>query len=128
MATALITASVYCKFCRKWKTPSHINRQSERQGSFCHDCYYKFLVWELVEFAKGEPPPGCPECGRSKEELAMAAEREGALDGDNVSMFMHVKDGIMQLLCKPCSDRYSATSGMFKGTQFEHDAKLKGYK
>lgn len=48
----------------------------------------------------GAPPPGCQACGLTWRELS---ERTA---GQAVTMFLHPKDGILQVLCAKCSDAY----------------------
>lgn len=51
----------------------------------------------------GEPPKACQGCNTPFMDLA---EEPGGKFGD-VGMMLAHKDGIYQLLCQPCADRYA---------------------
>lgn len=71
----------------------------------------------------GDPPWGCQECG------VTFADLESATADGNVSMYMHTKDGIYQVLCRQCSDAYERKRlDLFGGTVYGHLKKLKGTK
>ena len=52
----------------------------------------------------GSIPPGCQECHRTIQELDELSQREGRAD---TRLVMHVKDGIYQLLCVWCDEKYT---------------------
>jgi hypothetical protein len=55
------------------------------------------MLSDMSNFAKGEPPRFCHECGRSFESLATAAP------GDSVKMIGYQrKDGCAQIICLDC--------------------------
>jgi hypothetical protein len=64
----------------------------------CLSCYEKHE--QALEALSGKREPECQECLKSLTDLA--AER----GTDTVPMVAHWKDGVYQLLCVRCSDRY----------------------
>ena len=49
----------------------------------------------------GEIPVACQECGKTLDQLAAESA------SDDIRMEVHAKDGIYELLCQPCGDRYA---------------------
>jgi len=77
----------------------------------CRRCHEWHL--QALKALAGEPPSGCQECGRSFKEL------EELAPGGNVRMYVHPKDGLYQILCPRCSDRYvRKRRDLVKGTPF----------
>ena len=73
-------------------------------------------MWHLaaLDVLAGGIPPGCQACGATWEFL-----RDSAVGAENVSMSCVPKDGILQLLCKPCCDAYVLKrADLYKGTPF----------
>ena len=71
----------------------------------------------------GAPPKGCQECG-----VTFATLESSAPDG-NVSMYVHQKDAIYQLLCRNCSDAYERKRlDLYGSTVYGHEKRLKGAK
>lgn len=108
-----------CRFCSKWR------HQREFLGdptlAPCWDCYH----WNqaAIRVLAGAPPPGCQVCGLTWQQL-----REQT-PGDNVPMFLHPRDGILQLLCKACSDAYERKRlDLYAGTPYGWVRKLAGAK
>jgi hypothetical protein len=62
----------------------------------CWHCY----EWHqhALKMLAGKPPPGCQDCGLKFADLPEI--------GGDTKMYLHVKDGIYQVLCKTCSDAY----------------------
>ena len=91
-----ILITVRCRFCSKPRNPKEFI--GGPTVGFCLDC----LTWHehALKVLAGEVPKGCQECGAT---MLQVAERT---PGGDVPMRMHVKDGIYQLLCVPCSDVY----------------------
>jgi hypothetical protein len=100
-ATRYSTAQVItaqCRRCSKWRSLDEFVAGGPQDG-YCLRC----LEWHraaLDHLATGKTPSGCQECERSLDELSRAA---GSAD---VKMYLHPKDGIYQVLCGTCSDRY----------------------
>lgn len=87
----------------------------------CWSCY----EWhgKALAMLAGHPPPGCQECGVTFDHLKRITP------GGNVRMYLHPKDGIYQILCRTCSDRYTPKRlDLYGDTQFGWDHKLKGAK
>jgi hypothetical protein len=63
---------------------------------------FRCLEWHhnAIRVLAGDPPPGCQECGLTFADLK-AFDNAG-----NLRMYLHVKDGIYQILCTTCSDKY----------------------
>lgn len=61
----------------------------------------------------GEPPPGCQECGLSFADLDKRAA------GGNISMSIVPKDGIYQVICELCAEKYfPKRADLLAGTDF----------
>ena len=83
----------------------------------CRKCEEKHLA--ALDVLSGNPPTACGECGVTFEQLA---ERTGE---DHVPMFMHLKDGMYQLLCAACDRKYvRQRKDMYGPTQFGWERKL----
>lgn len=89
--------TVRCHYCSHPRTPTEILKIGTGGAIMCWHCY----EWHLkaLKMLCGQPPPGCQTCGVTFDELA---ERSS---GD-CCMYVHPKDGIYQVLCRACSDRY----------------------
>ncbi len=87
-----------CHYCSHFRSPSEIQPIGTGGAQICWRC----IEWhgEAIRMLAGKSQPrGCQECGITFAELkARAAE--------DVRMYLHQKDGIYQILCKPCSDDY----------------------
>lgn len=89
-----------CHYCSKFRNPNEILRLP---GSvkLCWRCY-EWHHRALASLTRGVPPPGCQSCGVKFMEL-----KEELGDG-NVQMCIQVKDGVYQVLCKPCGMNYAS--------------------
>lgn len=90
------------------------------RGWLCQDC----LLWHFhtLDFLGGAVPLGCQMCERSWELL----EAEARTVDSRVSMYAVPKDGIYQLLCSPCKDKYvPKRRDMYGDTAYGHQLKLK---
>ena len=87
-----------CPYCSKFRHPKEIMPLGTGGAKICWHCY----GWHqaAVRVLSGQPPPGCQECGVTFRALSDAA------GGGDIRMYIHAKDGIYQVLCKACSDRY----------------------
>lgn len=88
-----------CHYCSKYRHPHEVMRLpgGVRMCWHCHEWHGK----AMMALATGVPPPGCQNCGVSVADL-----KDERGDG-NVQMCIHVKDGVYQVLCKPCSAVYA---------------------
>jgi hypothetical protein len=106
-----------CRFCSKFRSPAEFIHNAT--SGYCWHCY----AWHqsaLKMLATAEYPPGCQECGL---DIAVLRERE---PGD-FRMYLHPKDGIYQVLCKTCSDKYERKRlDLYGNTPYGHVQKLKG--
>jgi hypothetical protein len=112
---------VRCHYCSKFRSPHEIVNIGTGGAMMCWHC----LEWhkEALMVLAGHPPPGCQECG------VTFAELKGIDPGGNVRMYVHPKDGLYQVLCKPCSDAYLPKRvDLYGDTQYGWDKKLKGAK
>lgn len=89
-----------CHYCSKFRPAAEIRKLGTGGAKICFRC----IEWHdrAIRVLAGQPPDGCQECG-----LSFKALKDSALTG-NLKMFLHVKDGIYQILCTPCSDKYEA--------------------
>lgn len=79
------------------------------------------LEWHshALDLLAGGIPPGCQECEVSFDDM-----RRSAADAD-IRMYVVPRDGIYQVLCRRCCDRYvRSRRDLYKGTQFGSDQKL----
>jgi hypothetical protein len=107
-----------CRFCSRHSNPHEFVH--DPIIGYCWHCY-EWHQRALHMLASGEMPPGCQECNRSKDELLREAG-----DGD-LRMYVHPKDGIYQVLCKRCSDRYERKRlDLYADTPHGFRQKLKG--
>jgi hypothetical protein len=64
-------------------------------------------------------PQGCHVCNKSMKQLS------DETPGSDVRLYLHPKDGIWQLLCAPCSDRYEhKRADLYRGTPYGHERKI----
>lgn len=83
----------------------------------CWKCEQKHQA--ALDVLAGNPPKACGKCCLTFEELA--ARTQGA----EVSMFLHWKDGIYQVLCRACSDLYvSQRKDLYGPTPFGRERGL----
>ena len=117
-APAIITER--CHYCSRWRSPHEILHLPGR-AKMCLRCF----EWhcEALKMLSGQPPKGCQECGVSFQALM---ERAGS---GNTPMYLHRKDGVYQVLCRACSDRYERKRlDLYGDTVHGHLKKLKGAK
>ncbi len=111
-----------CHYCSKFRHQREVVRIGTGGAVMCWACYEHHQE-ALLSLCHGKPPKACHGCGRSYEEL----EKTSA-DG-NVSMWCHMKDGIYQMLCRPCSDAYERKRlDLYGDTEYGWKKKLKGAK
>lgn len=87
-----------CHYCSKFRSPAEIQPIGTGGAKICWRC----LEWhdEALRMLNGRGAPrGCQDCGVTFAELK-------ARTAADVRMYLHQKDGIYQILCRLCSDRY----------------------
>ncbi len=88
---------IRCHYCSQFRDPREVHHLPGGVV-MCWNCY----GWHqrALRMLAGSPPPGCQACDVTFKELT-----ERSPDG-NTRMYLHVKDGIYQVLCTSCSDEY----------------------
>lgn len=113
-----VVLQVKCHYCSRFRHPKEVIRMTGGP-IMCWRC------WEGHQHAlrlfQGQPPPGCQMCGVTFKALS------DATPGTQVRMFVHWKDGIYQILCKTCSDKYIPKRvDLYGATEFGKSLKLTG--
>ena len=106
-----VVVAVECPYCSRFRHPSQIIPLGTGGAKICWHCY----EWhqQAVKALSGQPPSGCQVCAVTFQQLSERAP------GGDTPMYVHVKDGIYQVLCKACSDRYVVQRrAFFKDTAF----------
>jgi hypothetical protein len=106
--------TTHCHYCSKRRLRFRVHVLASGQG-ICDYC----LEWHnhAIAFLGGTPPPGCQGCGTT-----WAVLRDSTA-GVEVRMWVVMRDGIYQLLCKTCVAGYlPKRTDLYKGTQFGHEA------
>ena len=113
-----------CDYCSKWRLPSEMMRfGADKCMAMCHNCYQRHE--KAMQMLSGLPAEkwGCQECG-----VSAVAIRERSHDG-NCRLYVHWKDGIYEILCRPCSDAYEKKRlDLYGNTPYGWKRKLKGNK
>lgn len=115
----MLLETVRCHYCSKNRFRFRIHVLASNQA-ICDYC----LEWHhhAIEFLGGTcAPRGCQGCGMTWETL-----RDSVLgfdQGVEVRMWVVMKDGIYQLLCKTCVAAFlPKRADLYKGTQFGSEA------
>ncbi len=114
-AGVLLQARRKCNVCQRHKPANEMVSGNEKRGYLCTACYYKHH--ENLRGLSRSGPRACNECGVS---FALLVERK-----PTATMTVHVKDGVLQILCKRCADRFEPKAPQYKGTLYGY---RKGYK
>lgn len=120
MATSLLARPlrVRCHYCSRFRSPGEIIRIGTGGAVMCWHCWESHL--DALRILSGKPPKACGGCGVSFDVLQDAAP------GGDIKMYVHPKDGIYQLLCRTCSDRYvRQRADLYGSTEFGWREKLK---
>jgi transcription elongation factor Elf1 len=105
-----------CHYCSKFFPFSQVIHFGESMVR-CFQCQEKHLA--ALEVLAGNAPKACGECGLT---FAVLAARQ---QGEQVSMFMHWKDGMYQLLCAACDRKYvEGRKDLYGPTRFGWERKL----
>lgn len=106
----LLAVSKTCNHCNKARLPHEIATGDERRGYLCWNCLENH--WRnLADLTRDGAPRGCNECGISFERLE-------AIHGKKVPMVIVTKDGILQILCRPCNQKYAPKAHVFRNTEY----------
>ena len=109
-----------CRFCGKWR--HRVEFLGPVAVAPCLDCWQWHAA--AIRVLAGGTPPGCQVCRMSWDDLRRRTTQGGA-----VRMFLHPKDGILQVLCPACSDRYERKRlDLYGQTPYGHQKKLSGAK
>ena len=106
----LLKVAIRCNHCNKERLPGDIAAGGEGRGFLCVWCLQNHHR-NLLALA-GARPRACNECGVSFDRLA--EENPFAV------MTVQLKDGVLQLLCKPCARRYERKTHLYKNTEYGH--------
>jgi hypothetical protein len=116
--TAAPILKTRCHYCSRFRHPREIVKIGTGGAKMCWHCW----GWHqkvLLMLATGKPPEGCQECGVTFDDL------QAASGSGDVRMYIHPKDGIYQVLCRICSDRYVPQRvDLYRATQFGHKRKI----
>ena len=93
-----LVVGVRCHYCSRFRSPREMLTLGTGGAKMCWRCF----EWHrcALRMLAGYPPSGCQQCGVTFQALR---ERNG---GGDIRMYLMPKDGIYQVLCKRCSDRY----------------------
>lgn len=115
-APGALIGVVKCHYCSRFCARCEVVTFGESMVR-CFQCQDKHVA--ALEVLAGKPPEGCGECGVT---FAALAERTA---GAQVSMFMHWKDGMYQLLCPACDRKYvEGRKDLYGPTRFGWERKL----
>lgn len=121
MTTAAPVIGVKCHYCSRFRTAKEVMSIGTGGARMCWRCWERHN--DALKALAGDVPRGCGECG------VTFAALEAAAPGGNVRMFVHFKDGLYQLLCPGCSDRYERKRvDLYGDTAYGWKKKLKGAK
>lgn len=115
MTSAVPIIRLQCFDCSKFVHPKEVVRIGESVIR-CWGCYNKLNT--ILETWQS-PPMECALCRTPYEKLA---ERE---PGSQVTMFMHLIDGTLGFLCKPCDKDYVLKrADLYRKTRFGQERKI----
>ena len=100
-----------CNWCSHFRPRYRTHSLSTGQTicEYCLDAHFRAL-----DYLGGAIPDICQECLRSWKDIGERDPQALA-----VKMFIHRKDGILQMLCDRCTDAYThKRTDLYKGTQF----------
>lgn len=104
-----------CKLCSRYIDPRELIGDV-RSGFLCWACLDRHN--KSVKALSLNPPRGCQECG-----VTFARLKE---TNPKPRMKLHYKDGILEVLCLPCSEKYEPKrKDLYAGTQYGHIRGLK---
>lgn len=95
---SVISIATRCRSCGRQLRPSSVRRFG--YASICESCL-ESIEARLDEFLSRNPDR-CDECGRLIRDMECDAT-------GNIFMFVHMKDGVFQILCDQCSVSYAVS-------------------
>ncbi|HXR39694.1 MAG TPA: hypothetical protein VN776_11400 [Terracidiphilus sp.] len=104
-----VVIAVTCHWCSKPRAPWVIHQLATGQA-ICDYCF----EWHkhALDFLGGAIPIGCQQCQRTWEQLQASA-------GEQLSMYVVPKDGLLQMLCALCAEDYlPKRKDLYRGTKF----------
>lgn len=108
-----------CPRCGRHRHPHEVNGLAGG-AKICWECIKNHE--EALLALAGEPPRACQMCNTPVEQLQAGL-------GEQYPMVLTWKDGICQILCLPCRDKYyRLRADFFKGTAYAERKKLFGMK
>jgi hypothetical protein len=113
VAPAVFRVQAMCRYCGKARPAEEILTGA----GICVRC----LEWHQIalDLLAGKLPRGCQECGLSFETIRALAP------GAEVKMYVVPRDGIYQVLCRPCCDVYVRKARtLYRGTAFAKSQNL----
>lgn len=119
MTAAPAIFKIRCHYCSHFRNPKEIIPLGTGGALMCWFCYDNHLI--ALKMLCGQPPPGCQgdNCGLTFAQLQAEA------GSDDCKMYIHPKDGIYQVLCRACSDRYVLQRvDLYRPTRYGHRKKL----
>lgn len=108
---SLIVMGVRCHYCSQYRPPRDVQSMGAGGAKICLRC----LEWHQKALMAlcGNPPPGCQTCGVKFRDLK---EFDGA---GNLRMYVVQKDGIYQVICQTCNEKYlPLRRDLFRDTLF----------
>lgn len=109
-----------CPRCGKHRNPHEVN-ELPGGAKICWGCIENHEKALLV--LAGALPTECQECLTPSKLIAARAR------GERVQFGLVLKDGIYQVLCMPCREKYHRKrADFFKGTAYAERKKLAGAK
>jgi hypothetical protein len=130
--SATIVDSVTCNGCAKLISLKDVLQWGlgdQASGYQCLECRVLFekardAMQDGIGAVMSDRPKEeirCRVCQKTYEELYWLTQGK-------CRWFCQMKDGEMALMCGPCSDEYAKKADLYRGTHYEHVAKLRGNK
>ena len=138
-----IVESVSCNGCGKLISTKDVKKYGLGNLADGYQCFECLTAFQLAREALHEelsvkaaavelPAITCIECRKTLDQLVF--EERARADKENrpvrhLPWYTQMKDGKWVSMCESCSDGYvRKQNDLYRGTKFEHDAKLRGSK
>ena len=116
MSAAIPIIGTRCHSCSKFYPESGLMTIGESIKR-CFACQEKHE--QALDVLAGNPPRSCGECGATWEEIKRRDSNPEA------KMYVHMKDGVYQLLCDLCDEEYvRKRKDLYGPTRFGWERKL----